>query len=171
MWWDTFPDNRCGQGQTTQSRRYIGTVLLVGCMLSLAGTAPPVEAEDLWLISPEEAAFAPAPDESLIRPRSLNSKGPRIDVLKPAEDAPQQSPLEIQVRFYPNPVAVNPESVKVQLVKFIAIDITDRVRPYLSASGIDVKEAKIPPGSHLVRVSVSDGKGETSSRDIELQVR
>lgn len=137
----------------------------------LAGWGYPAEAEELWLISPEEAASAPAPAESLIRSRGLNSKGPRIEVLKPSEEEPQRSPLAIQVRFHPNPTAVNPDSVKVQLVKFISIDITDRVKPYLSEAGIDVKEANIPSGKHLVRIMVSDGKGETSSRDIELQVR
>jgi hypothetical protein len=153
------------------SRRYISYMALAGLTAWLAVNAQPVQAEGLWLISPEEAAFAPAPEDSLIRSRSVNSKGPRIDVIKPAEDAPQQSPLEIQVRFYPNPAAVNPESVKVQLVKFISIDITDRVKPYLSESGINVKEANIPAGKHLVRITVSDGEGETSSREIELQVR
>jgi hypothetical protein len=139
-------------------------ILLAACLQSAA-------AGDLWLISPEEAAFAPAPEETLIRSRGLTGKGPRIDVLKPLEDEPAQSPLEIQVRFHPNPAAVNPDSVKVQLVKFISIDITDRVKPYLSESGINVKEANIPAGKHLVRITVSDGKGETSSRDIELHVR
>jgi hypothetical protein len=154
-----------------KSTRGVGLVTLAGCAVWLAVWAQPVEAGDLWLISPEEAAAAPAPEESLIRSRGLTSKGPRIDVLKPVEDEPQRSPLEIQVRFHPNPTAVNPESVKVQLVKFISIDITDRVKPYLSESGIDVKEANIPSGKHLVRITVSDGKGETSSKEIELQVR
>lgn len=144
---------------------------LVGCAVWLVVGAQPVGAEELWLISPEEAAARPASEDSLIRSRGLNDRGPKIDVLKPVEDTPQQSPLEILIRFYPNPAAVNPESVKVQLVKFISIDITDRVKPYLSETGIDVKEAKIPAGTHLVRISVSDGKGETSSREIELQVR
>jgi len=149
----------------------IGRIAHAVCGVLMAVSVQQVAAEELWFISPDEAAFAPAPEESLIRSRGLNTKGPKIDVLKPVEDTPQQSPLEILIRFYPNPAAVNPESVKVQLVKFISIDITDRVKPYLSASGIEVKEATIPPGSHLVRVSVSDGEGETSSRDIELQVR
>ncbi|MDH5641949.1 MAG: hypothetical protein OEY28_11705 [Nitrospira sp.] len=154
-----------------KDRRLIWRMAFAGCAVGLAVWTHPVEAEDLWLISPEEAAYAPAPEESLIRSRGLNSKGPRIDVLKPADDAPQQSPLEILVQFHPNPVAINPDSVKVQLVKFISIDITDRVKPYLSESGLNVKEANIPSGKHLVRITVSDGKGETNSKEIELQVR
>lgn len=164
----------CLRGMVGLSRglaKLVRRVGLAGCGLLLAAYIQSAAAGNLWLISPEEAAFAPAREESLIRSRGLNGKGPRIDVLKPADDAPQQSPLEILVRFHPNPAAVNPESVKVQLVKFITIDITDRVKPYLSETGIDVKEAKIPTGTHLVRISVSDGKGETSSREIELQVR
>lgn len=151
--------------------KFVRKAGLAGCGVLLASGLQTAAAGDLWFISPEEAAFAPATEDNLIRSRGLNSKGPRIDVLKPADDIPQQSPLEIQVRFHPNPATVNPESVKVQLVKFIAIDITDRVKPYLSESGINVKEANIPPGHHLVRITVSDGKGETSSREIELQVR
>lgn len=151
--------------------RQIRMIDLALCGVLMVVAVQPVEAEEMWLISPEEAAYAPAPEESLIRSRGLNSKGPRIDVLKPADDVPQQSPLEILVQFHPNPVAVNPDSVKVQLVKFISIDITDRVKPYLSESGINVKEANIPPGRHLVRITVSDGKGETNSKEIELQVR
>lgn len=151
--------------------KFVRRAGLAGCGVLLASGLQTATAGDLWLISPEEAAFAPATEDNLIRSRGLNNKGPRIDVLKPAEDIPQHSPLEIQVRFYPNPATVNPDSVKVQLVKFIAIDITDRVKPYLSEAGINVKEANIPPGNHLVRITVSDGKGETSSREIELQVR
>jgi len=151
--------------------RRIGRIAHVVCGVLMAVSVQLAAAEELWFISPDEAAFAPAPEASLIRSRGLNTKGSRIDVLKPPADVPQQSPLEIVIRFHQNSAAVNPDSVKVQLVKFISIDITDRVKPYLSANGIEVKEAKISPGSHLVQVSVSDGEGETSFRDIELQVR
>lgn len=42
------------------------------------------------------------------------------------------------------------------------------MKPYLSESGINVKEANIPAIKHLVRITVSDGKGETGYREIEL---
>lgn len=144
--------------------------LTVGFLIS-GMAAPLFAAQNEWLITPDEAALAPAPEEESIRSRGLTDAGPRIDIVKPVDDVPQASPFEIQIRFYPRAAAVKPESVKVQLVKFISIDITDRVKPYLSGSGLEVKEAKIPSGTHRVRISVSDEQGATSSREMELEVK
>ena len=151
--------------------RRIHNVGIVGCSALLVVCAQLAAAQEMWLVTPEEAALAPAPEDSLIRSRGLTSKGPRIDVLKPASDAPQQSPIEILIHFHPKSAPVRLESVKVQLVKFISIDITDRVKPYLSETGIEMKEAKIPSGAYLVRISVADEKGESSTRELELEVK
>lgn len=141
------------------------------CVWLGVSAGPAIAGQVEWLITPDEASLAPPSPDQMIRSRGLTNTGPRIEIIKPAEDSQQASPFEIQIRFHPRTSAVNPESVKVQLVKFISIDITDRVKPFLSESGIEVKEAKIPSGSHLVRISVSDEQGESSSREIELEVK
>lgn len=145
-------------------------LLMVGVLFG-AMVLPLSAGEHVWLITPDEAAMAPPSPEQMIRSRALTNNGPRIEIVKPVENIPQVSPFEIQIRFYPKEAAVNLQSVKVHLVKFFSIDITDRVQPYLSESGLEVKEAKIPAGTHLVRISVSDEKKLTSSREIELEVK
>ena len=138
-------------------------------LLSLSTSA--FAGSDAWLIMPEEAAMAPASEERLLQSRGLSEKGPTIDVVKPAEGGEVPSPLEILIRFAARTEAVDVSSLKVSLLKVIPIDITDRVRPYATAKGIDVKEAKIPAGKHRVRISVGDTTGGISTREVLFEVR
>ncbi len=75
-----------------------------------------------------------------------------------------------QINFVPKTGPVDVNSLKVTVVKFLSIDITDRLREYVSASGIQVKEAKIPAGKHIVRISVADAQGVRSIKEIEFEV-
>ena len=143
-----------------------------GLILILLGVSPTAFAgSEIWLITPEEAAMAPAAEKSLIQSRGLSESGPAIEVVKPTDGGEAPSPLEILIRFAARTETVDLSSLKVSLLKFITIDITDRVRPYATASGIDVKEAKIPAGKHRVRISVADTKGDVSTRDVSFEVR
>jgi hypothetical protein len=51
-----------------------------------------------------------------------------------------------------------------------AIDLTQRIRPYITANGIYVIDAEVPPGTHTLRVDVSDTDGRTSSADFTFSV-
>ena len=123
-----------------------------------------------WLISPEEAALAPAEDDG-IRSRSLSDAGPGIDIVKPVEGEIVPSPAEIFIRFLPKTVTIDLTSLKVTLLKFISIDLTDRLKPYIDLTGIMVKDAKVPVGTYRVRISLSDSHGKTSTREISFEVR
>ncbi len=79
-------------------------------------------------------------------------------------------PVHVLVKFAPLFEPVDLSSLKVVLVKFIQIDITDRIRPFVTAEGISVKEAKIPPGKHRVRISLADKTGAVSVREIAFEV-
>jgi hypothetical protein len=132
----------------------------------------PVEAAD-WLITPEEAALAPAPQAGrgiLEAGRDDLSIGPVIDVVEPANGGRAPMPIQVLIHFSPRLVPIDLGSLKVTLVKFIPIDITDRIRPFVTAEGIDVKEAKIPPGKHRVRIALSDRSGEFSVKEITFEV-
>jgi hypothetical protein len=151
-----------------------GTLVSVCLVLALAILVEAREATGGWFITPEEAALAPAPEETLIRSRGLNDKGPIIEVVRPEEDKPQSNPLEIVVKFLPrsaSSAAVDVASLKVSLVKLFTIDITDRVREFVTTAGIELKEAKIPSGRHTVRINLSDTTGQTSTREITFEVR
>ncbi|MBX3343967.1 MAG: hypothetical protein KF806_01520 [Nitrospira sp.] len=154
------------------------TIATVGTLLSLAllhgGRAEAVSSlQDAWLITPQEAA-APAAESPggiiLDVGRQESNLGPTIEILKPTDGGKASGPIEIQINFVPKTGPVDVNSLKVTVVKFLSIDITDRLREYVSASGIQVKEAKIPAGKHIVRISVADAQGVRSIKEIEFEV-
>lgn len=126
-----------------------------------------------WLITPEEAAMAPPSDP----PRGIIgvgrediSTGPVIEVVEPLNGGRGPMPIQVLIRFTPRAEPVDLSSLRVTLVKFIQIDITDRIKPFVTLEGIDVKEAKIPPGKHRVRISVSDKAGGVSVKEVSFEV-
>ncbi|HJT21289.1 MAG TPA: hypothetical protein VJ746_12510 [Nitrospira sp.] len=145
----------------------------MSCVVALyLAFAAPVEAAD-WLITPEEAALESAPQVGrgiLEIGRDDLSIGPVIDVVEPANGGRAPMPIQVLIHFSPRLVPIDLASLKVTLVKFIPIDITDRIRPFVTADGIDVKEAKIPPGKHRVRIALSDRDGEFSVKEITFEV-
>jgi hypothetical protein len=144
----------------------IGLLFLVLSGIGRSFAASP----DSWLITPDEAVLAPAVDDG-IRSRALSDAGPGIEIVKPAEGEIVPSPAEILIRFLPKSVAVDLSSLKVTLLKFIPIDLTDRLKPYVSPNGIVVKEANVPTGAYRVRITLSDAQGKTSMREISFEIR
>lgn len=135
------------------------------------------KSSETWLITPEEAAMKPASDANGLQGGGLIdigrediNTGPQIEILKPADGGRVPSPVEVTVRFVPRLDAVDLASLKVSIVKFITIDITDRIRPYATAEGIQLKEANIPSGKHRVRITVSDKAGGISVKELWLEV-
>jgi len=129
---------------------------------------------DGWLITPQEAALAPRAEAPGGAPldvgRQESNLGPTIEILKPNAGGKASGPVEIQINFVPKTGPVDVTSLKVTVVKFIPFDITDRLRDYATADGIQIKEAKIPAGKHIVRISVADAQGTRSVKEIEFEV-
>jgi hypothetical protein len=100
------------------------------------------------------------------------SRGPTIVVVSPSPVAGTiQSPLELKIKFESHGSAVvNVDSVLVTYVKAPAVDLTARIKPFIAASGINVKDADVPPGTHTVRVNVTDSYGHESSADFTFIV-
>lgn len=96
--------------------------------------------------------------------------GPKIEVLKPTNGGSAPPPVEVDIKFVPKMSPVDPSSLKVHVVKFINIDITDRVRAHASAEGIHVPGAQIPSGKHTVRISIADKDGLNSVKDVTFEV-
>lgn len=124
-----------------------------------------------WLITPDEAALAPPSADQMIRPRGLSSDGPGIEIVKPEDGESIPSPAELLIRFIPKTGSIDLASLKVTLLKFISIDLTDRLRPYVNSDGIAMKDAKVPAGSYRVRISLADTAGKVSSRELSFEVR
>ncbi|MDR3403601.1 MAG: hypothetical protein P4L99_13970 [Chthoniobacter sp.] len=134
----------------------------------LAAAAPPVE-----LLTPSEAA---QPNQ----PRAKDNAGVEVPLTqsetKPVAGAPQivvetptqgvgvSAPFPVIIRFVPASGAkINLDSLKVDVLKLIPISLLSRVKPYLSPTGINVPEAKIPAGTYNVRIVVADDQGREGS--------
>ena len=137
------------------------------------------QSEVVWLITPEEAAM-PAEPADLTTTKGLGpfdigreapDTGPLIEVVKPEGGKVQSPPVEISVKFAPRNAPVNVSSLKVLVVKFIPIDITDRVRPYTTAEGIEIPDAKLPSGEHKVRLSLSDSAGGVTRKEMTVTIQ
>lgn len=142
--------------------------LVIGVLM--CGTAFAGSMEANWLISPGEAALAPAPDDG-IRSRGLSDAGPVIDIVKPEDGSVTSGAAEFLIRFLSKTVTIDLTSLKVTLLKFISIDLTDRLKPYVNLEGIALKDAKVPTGTYRIRISLSDAQGKTSTKEISFEVR
>lgn len=152
----------------------VSLIMLLMCLVPATGyLAIKQGMEAFWLIKPEEAALPPAVFErggltDLSTP--LPDAGPEIQILSPPIDTPNPSPLKITIRFNPRKAPIDLSSFKVTLVKWINIDLTDRLREYVTPDGIDVEKAELPAGEHLVRLTLADQNGALTVKQVKLIV-
>ena len=152
---------------------------VVAMLFAFAAGASAADRQDgFWLVTPEEAALAPTPLDKhgpqgggpLDVGREPPDTGPLIEVVKPTLGSPVAVPLEISVKFVPRGAPVDLGSLKVILMKLFGIDITDRVRPYATPTGIQIPDAKLPSGEHTVRITVADASGGISQKQVTLAI-
>jgi hypothetical protein len=51
------------------------------------------------------------------------------------------------------------------------VDLTNRVRPYLSAAGVNFAQAEAPPGQYRLRIELIDDAGHVGTATVDLQVQ
>lgn len=128
-------------------------------MVRFRHTAAAAASRD-WLVTPEEA------DQARTRqlvPNKSDPDGPVINVRVPGEIKEVKPPVTIDVAFEPKDgQTVDLKTLKVTYLKLFDIDITDRMKPYLTPTGIYSQNAKLPPGEHTIEISVKDTAGRTT---------
>jgi hypothetical protein len=60
--------------------------------------------------------------------------------------------------------------VKVTYVKSPAVDLTSRLKEFTRPTGIDLADAEVPQGEHLIRVDVRDNDGRTATSIFTLKI-
>jgi hypothetical protein len=89
---------------------------------------------------------------------------PQIIVDTPGAGGAVSAPFPVKIRFIPESGAkINLDSLKVEVLKIIPISLLGRIKPYLTAAGINVPEAKIPTGAYRVHIAVADDHGRLAS--------
>ena len=120
------------------------------------------------LISAKEAAL---PAASEVLPTRGISRGPGVKIVSPGLDTPVISPFEFKVLFEARGDAkIDLNSVKVIYMKSPFVDLTPRLKKSISIEGIDFTKAEVPPGAHLIRVSVKDTDGRETNTIFTLAV-
>jgi len=126
------------------------------------------ESNGLWLITEEEAAM---PQPKVLPQFRFLHVGPEIVINLPDMSRTLNSPIRIDVTFRPRgDVPIDLSSIRVRLLKLVKIDITRRVRKYITTEGIKVREIMVPPGKHRIEFSISDQKGRRTAKIVQLIV-
>lgn len=124
-------------------------------------------ARALELITKEEASLPPGLSERMRGP----IPGPIIEVLSPPSDVRQRTPFRLLVRFrtYGGSL-VDKELVRMIYIKDPLVELTKRVQDFITPRGIEVKDAEVPPGRHMIRIQLNDTAGRTGSTYFTFQV-
>ena len=124
----------------------------------------------LVLVTNEEAALPAAPVAGRAK-RAGVLRGPAIELVTPFSHATIPEVSHFHVKFLPRAEAnVDVATVRVTYVKAPPIDLTPRLVPFVSDAGINVAQAKLPVGKHLIQVDASDTQGRAASKVFELNV-
>ena len=117
------------------------------------------------LISEEEAKLPAAVEVS----QRAITRGPTVHMINSSE---VKSPFDLQLRFEAHGgAAIEPGSIKVTYLKAPPVDITNRIKPFVSADGITFVNAEAPNGEHDIRVDVKDSEGRATSTKFTLDVK
>ena len=153
--------------------RFKGRMALVWVLGTLLLAAGPVQAgitEPLELLTKEEALLAPSPPGLVQVGRFLND-GPEIKVSQPQENVPCTPPLTISIHFIPNSGKdVDLTKLKIEVLKIITIDITEKILPFATEEGIRLDKANLPQGEHKIRVIIGDVGGGMTEKVLRVKV-
>ncbi|WP_424631153.1 hypothetical protein [Bradyrhizobium sp. SYSU BS000235] len=140
-----------------------GLVLVAGFMFTMSALA---YANDV-LITDDEAKLPPV-KESSEKTRGI-TRGPRIEYL--ADGNAAHSPIHFRVKFQSfGGARIDTESLKVTYVKNPTVDLTPRVKPFTQPTGIDMPNAVLPPGNHVLRIDLKDSDGRTAATSFTLKI-
>ena len=143
--------------------RALISVLAVGASLALAGTAGA-----MTLITEDEAKLPPSVTGLA---RGGITLGPGIVVVAPAPEREVKAPFAVKVKFQPHGGSkINASTVKVIYLKRPTVDLTPRLKPAISDTGIDLSDAIAPPGTHDIEIEVTDDAGRTKSAVVTITV-
>lgn len=145
------------------------TLCVVACLAGFL--AAPASAAELQLITPAEAAL-PAGTSPTLDLRGSPTRRPMVTVVSPPPGAGLvHSPLDLKVQFRAfGGAQIDPNSVVVTYLKDPPIDVTQRLAPFITAAGIDVSQADVPPGKHLFWLKLKDKDGRVGGGEFSFQV-
>ena len=147
--------------------RIFGLALTLVCAVVAGAVSSAARANHL-LITEDEAKLPPAKGAIAADRRGI-TRGPRIEVVGDRE--PSHSPIHLQLKFESfGGSKIDPESLRVIYLRTPNVDLTERVKSFAGVTGLDIPDAELPPGDHLIRVDIKDSDGRTGSTSFLLKI-
>ncbi|WLB24197.1 hypothetical protein [Bradyrhizobium japonicum] len=117
----------------------------------------------------EEEASRPPPKGAVAADRRGVLRGPKLDLILP--DSAMHSPIHLQIKFVSfGDTKIDPDSITATYLRTPNVDLTDRIKRFATAEGIDMPDAEVPPGEHIIRVDIRDTAGHPGSASYILKV-
>ena len=133
--------------------------------LTVPGRSEPLS--EVELITAAEASYPPNIPDEVRGP----IPGPKIDVISPPEDVAQKSPIRLIIRFRTfGGAAVDTDSVRMIYEKKPLVELTPRIASYVTAAGIRLDRARVPPGTHVIRLQLKDTANRLSVAAFKFSV-
>ena len=146
----------------------LGPRILLVTMALAAGLALAGPARALTLITEAEAKLPPGRTDMS---RGGITLGPAIVVVAPGPDRAVKAPFAVKVNFQPHGGSkIDASRIKIIYLKRPAVDLTPRLKDAISGSGIDLADATAPPGTHDIKIDVTDDAGRTKSAVLSITV-
>jgi hypothetical protein len=141
--------------------------IVAGLLMACIAAPSPASAAHI-LITQDEAKLPPAKGAFAVDRRGV-TRSPKVILVSGSE--PVHSPMHFQLKFESfGGARVDPDSVKVTYLKNPNVDLTPRTKPFAQATGIDMPDAELPVGDHMLRVDVKDSDGRPGSVSFVLNV-
>lgn len=102
------------------------------------------------------------------------TNGPVIHVVSPAAETEMtHKPVAVEIVFEKSEAGSDPNmtTLKITYLKFIRIDITDRIKPYVEGTKIAAKDVSFPKGNHSLSVYIEDAQGKISTKLLSVKVQ
>lgn len=116
-------------------------------------------------------AEAGRPNDPQISATRGITRGPQIRFEAPASPPGPHAPFDFRVQFEAHGGAtIDPSHIHVTYLKVPNVDLTDRLKPFITANGIDMPAAQVPAGEHTFKVSVEDSDGRASEAVFSMKV-
>ena len=127
---------------------------------------PLLHAHAMDLITEEEAKLPSAPR---IASRGGITRGPSIKVVSPDPHGQVKPPFAMKVQFQAHGGSkIDASTVKVTYLKKPSVDLTARLKPGISESGIAMDTVNVPAGTHDIKIDVTDADGRTKSEVVSF---
>lgn len=142
------------------------------CLLVIFAFLLSANVSAVQLITESEANLPPAADGAVKAATKRGiTRAPGIRLVSPDTSVTVKSPFNLKLVFEPRGGStIDPASVKVSYIRSPSVDLLSRVKPGLSAGGIELRAAEAPVGEHQIQVTLQDSEGRETSSVIILKV-